>query len=126
MNVLIDSNILIYFINGQLSAHAKQCFEDAILNNATYSSITRIEVIGWSGHTLESRQRTLAILDLMQEITLTEEVILKTIQLREQYRIKLPDAIIAASAFCHDLQLMTHNSKDFKDMDIQLFDPFEE
>ncbi|MEL7532264.1 MAG: type II toxin-antitoxin system VapC family toxin, partial [Bacteroidota bacterium] len=47
-------------------------------------------------------------------LPLTEDIVQKTIMLRKQYRIKLPDAIIAATALHYDLQLITRNFDDFK------------
>jgi predicted nucleic acid-binding protein len=44
---------------------------------------------------------------------LTEEVIDKTIQIRRLKRMKLPDAIIAATALVHGLILLSKNTKDF-------------
>jgi len=38
----------------------------------------------------------------------------ETIRLRKALRIKLPDAIIAATALVHDQVLITGNSKDFR------------
>ena len=37
----------------------------------------------------------------------------KTVEFRKTYAIKLPDAIIAASAFTNDLTLISRNAKDF-------------
>lgn len=44
---------------------------------------------------------------------LTDDVIDKTIELRKKHKIKLPDAIIAATAICNNLTIITHNIKDF-------------
>ncbi|MFT4242659.1 MAG: type II toxin-antitoxin system VapC family toxin [Acidovorax sp.] len=125
MSVLVDSNILIYYINGQLPPAARACFENAVVAGASYSSITRIEVMGWAGHTPASRQLTQNLLSHMQEIPLAEAVIVQTIQLREQHRIKLPDAIIAASALAHGRVLMTRNGGDFAACGVQLLDPWD-
>ena len=46
-------------------------------------------------------------------IKLEAEIINKTIELRRKYKIKLPDAIIAATAIVYNLTLLTHNYKDF-------------
>lgn len=40
--------------------------------------------------------------------------ILKTIFLRQQFKIKIPDAIIASTALVYNLSLVSHNNKDFK------------
>jgi predicted nucleic acid-binding protein len=34
--------------------------------------------------------------------------------LRQQFKIKTPDAIIASTALVYDLSLLSHNNKDFK------------
>ena len=44
---------------------------------------------------------------------LTEDIIIRTISLRRSRRIKIPDAIIAATALEYDLTLITHNTSDF-------------
>jgi predicted nucleic acid-binding protein len=43
-------------------------------------------------------------------------IIKQTIVLRKTYRIKLPDAIIAATALVYNLTLITHNVKDFENI----------
>jgi len=45
---------------------------------------------------------------------LEENIILETIRIRQDYRIKIPDAIIAATCLVNNYQLITNNSKDFK------------
>jgi predicted nucleic acid-binding protein len=54
-----------------------------------------------------------------------EEIISKTIELRQQYKTQLPDAIIAASALVNGLILITRNSKDFEQItDLQVINPY--
>ena len=45
---------------------------------------------------------------------LEENITLKTIELRQHYRIKTPDAIIAATALVNDFILISGNIFDFK------------
>ncbi|MGN6248483.1 MAG: type II toxin-antitoxin system VapC family toxin, partial [Ginsengibacter sp.] len=47
---------------------------------------------------------------------LTEDIIQRTISLRKSKKIKLPDAVIAATALENNLQLLTLNVKDFKNI----------
>ncbi|WP_372587944.1 PIN domain-containing protein [Thiothrix lacustris] len=42
------------------------------------------------------------------------EIAEKTIALRQQYKTKTPDAIIAANALVHGLSVATNNTYDFK------------
>lgn len=58
-------------------------------------------------------------------IELDKNIKLKTADIRRNYRIKLPDAIIAATAFVYDLSLITHNFKDFEIRNgLKIIDPY--
>jgi hypothetical protein len=72
-----------------------------------YSFVTRIELLGFPGITsqeIDGIERTLA---QMQYTALTKEIEDCTIALRRNYRLKTPDAIIAATAKCLTLELLT-------------------
>jgi predicted nucleic acid-binding protein len=56
----------------------------------------------------------LRLFDKLTILPLSEEIVNRTIQLRKQKKIKLGDAIIAATALVHNLQLVTRNIRDFK------------
>jgi predicted nucleic acid-binding protein len=45
--VVIDTNILIYYLNQQLPESVKAVVDKSILSGCTISIITRIEVLGW-------------------------------------------------------------------------------
>ena len=48
-----------------------------------------------------------------------------TAELRKKHRIKLPDAIIAATAIAYSLTLVTRNTDDFRNIpDLNIIDPF--
>jgi predicted nucleic acid-binding protein len=63
----------------------------------------------------------------MDDITildLTEKVVDMTISIRRNYKIKLPDAIIVASALVYDLILIIRNTSDFKNIvELNMIDP---
>ena len=54
-----------------------------------------------------------------------QEIAENAIDIRKQYRIKLPDAIIAATANTDDLCLVTRNIEDFKNIAVKILNPFD-
>lgn len=55
-------------------------------------------------------------LNLANRLELTEDVVQQTIMLRKIVKIKLPDAIIAATAMVYNLVLISRNPKDFENI----------
>ena len=47
-------------------------------------------------------------------LPISQEVTLKTIELRKDYKIKLPDALIAATTLVFNFTLVSRNVSDFK------------
>lgn len=123
---VIDTNILIYHLNDGLKNNVEYFFRQALESNSYISVITRIEILGWAKHTDESLHKTKALLNILNEQSLTEEVIKLCIKIRQTVSIKMPDAIIAATALHLKLPLMTRNIDDFQKIsNLQLFNPFE-
>lgn len=56
---------------------------------------------------------------------LTDEVVQRVIDIWERKRIKLPDAIIAATAMEYSAVLVTRNTKDFTSLGLKTFNPFD-
>ena len=55
-----------------------------------------------------------------------KELIDITIKIRQNYKIKLPDAIIAATAIIHNLTLISRNSKDFNGIEgLEFINPYD-
>ena len=65
-----------------------------------------------------------SLCDTCEVFNLTKQIIDKTIEIRKQAKIKLPDAIIAASTLVNNAILVTANVKDFKMIDgISIINP---
>ena len=58
-------------------------------------------------------------------VPLTDEIVDTVIDLRRQYRTRLPDCIIADTALERQATLVTRNVRDFEAMPITVYDPFE-
>jgi predicted nucleic acid-binding protein len=90
------------------------------------SVITKIELLGWYNVapsdllTLQNFTAKATVLSLQPDI------VTQTIRLRQQHRMKTPDAIIAATAMIHSLILVTRNVSDFRQIPgIRLINPFD-
>lgn len=108
---LIDTNAASDYLGGRLPVGGLQ-FMDTIVNDAPIISIiNRIELLGHNRAEIEKFKILVAASIVIE---LTESVILKIIAVRKSRRIKIPDAIIAATALVYDLTLITHNLSDFE------------
>ncbi len=46
-------------------------------------------------------------------LKIDDEIIKQTIRIRKKYKLKMPDAIIAATAITNDFTLISDNDKDY-------------
>ena len=111
---LIDTNVLIDYINDNATPAFAANVEQALAARSVVSVITTMELLGWRGHSEQSRRDGENLLRGMGELGLARPVVDEVIKLRSLLAIKLPDAIIAASALVEGLPLMTGNTGDFK------------
>ena len=122
--MVCDSNILIYAGEpGDLL-----CLPYVEHAEAMIASVTRIEVLGFPRFGLLSaaqRARLEALVTSTIELPLDEEVIRQAIPLRQQKKMSLADAIIAATALEYGVPLVTRNVDDFKHIPgLQIINPF--
>jgi len=113
MYYLLDTNFVINYFKGFFKADAGK-FTDSVINNTTFISvITRMELLSWKSLNPKDEEVIKEFISDSTVFSLEESIINRTILLRKAFAIKLPDAIIAATALVHDMQLITHNLKDF-------------
>lgn len=116
--MLLDTNVLIYHLRQALTLQLTQQLGDALkAQQAFISVITRIEMLAWKGHSEQSLRQTTDLIEQLPEYGLSEPVIAQAIHIRKAFALKLPDAVIAATAMTHGLQLVTANEIDFKRVD---------
>lgn len=124
MSFLVDTNILIYHVAGIAEARS---FLAKLIADDTFnvSLITKIEFLGWHAQTREGIEKCRGLIELSHVLPITEEVADKAIALRGIRNIKLPDAVIAATAMVNNLGLVTRNKDDFKGiLGLEVADPW--
>ena len=107
VKALFDTNILIDLLHNRAQAHA----ELARFDDRAISMITWMEVLVGAADGMEIGTR--AFLAGFELIGLDEAIAERAVDLRRRRRMKLPDAIIWASAQTEGRLLVTRNTKDF-------------
>jgi len=107
MRALFDSNILIDFLNGVEAAKR----ELALYESRAISVITWMEVLAGAPEAADAETRS--FLEQFDRVGIDTKIALRAVELRRTKRIKLPDAVILASAQIHGLLLVTRNTHDF-------------
>ena len=110
---LLDTNIVIDFLGNKLPAKKKKHLSSIVDSEINLSVINKIELLGFS----KVDQEIINFVGFSTIFPLDELIVDKTIEIRSLYYIKLPDAIIAATALYHNLILVTRNTKDFRKVD---------
>jgi predicted nucleic acid-binding protein len=83
-----------------------------------------MEFLGYKRHTVETFEKAKNFIEFAYVIDLDEEIVDTVISLRRSENIKLPDAIIAATAKTNKWTLVTRNERDFKNVDLDIYNPF--
>jgi len=107
---LIDTNVILDFMGGKLPTKSEDFLSKIIDEQINISVINKIELLGFSN----AEQVLIDLVNFAAVYHINDEIIDKTIELRKKYKIKIPDAIIAATAVVNDLALISHNFKDFQ------------
>jgi len=90
------------------------------------SVINQIEALGFNFENQEEAQKCLQFVNASTVYALNDQVVNQTIALRKQLKIKLPDAIVAATALTQGLAVLTRNAADFQKIPgLTVVNPFE-
>jgi predicted nucleic acid-binding protein len=123
---LWDTNTAIYYLQQQFPPGA-EAFIDKIIakERPVISAITEIELLCWRAATEKDTATIQSFINDSLVIELEQPVKQKTAELRKTTKLKLPDAIIAATAIVHDLTLLSRNIADFTGTDfLQVVNPW--
>jgi predicted nucleic acid-binding protein len=107
VKALFDTDILTDYLNG-IDAARKE------LGRYEYKAISIISLMEvLVGATPDNDVTLRAWLNTFEVIALDVSVANRAVEIRRQHRIKLPDAIVWASAQVNSLLLVSRNTKDF-------------
>lgn len=124
-NLLFDTNIFIYHLNAE--PHVEKLFSKDSLsaNNIYYSIITEIELLSFPKLNEEESKVIKGLLEKFSQISLTEEIKEKTIEIKRNFKIGIADAVIAATAITLNASLVTRDETGFnKIKELTFINPF--
>jgi predicted nucleic acid-binding protein len=119
LTLLLDSNIIIDALNGIEDA-VREVLSDP---EAVVSVVAWVEVLAGYRDGADAAAREL--LKTLTVADLSPAVLEETLSIRRATRLKLPDAIILATARVHGLTLSTRNTRDFDRNDPSVRIPYE-
>jgi predicted nucleic acid-binding protein len=108
MNALFDTNILIDYLAGSEAAKT----EIGRYRRRLVSIVTWMEVLA-GARTREEEDIIELFLRDFRVVDLTRQVAREAVEIRRRERLRLPDAIIAATARTESALLVTRNVRDF-------------
>lgn len=119
VKAVFDTNIIIDYLNGVEKAK----------ETLSRFEVKSISIITWMevmiGSNDENKLQTENFLNSFETVEINSKIATKSVEIRKNYKIKLPDAIIWASAIVTDAVLVTRNTKDFSDSEIGIFIPYQ-
>ncbi len=116
--MILDSNIIIYAHQPQYFNLFKFLKENE--EKLCVSAISQLEVLGY--HQLKKVERYYyeQFFDNIRILQINDAVIVKAIELKQQRRMTIGDAIIAATGIVNELPILTNNTKDFYKIDVEI------
>jgi len=127
MSYLFDTNTVIYFLGKiALSDNALKQIDTFCSQGQHLSIITKLELLGYHFESEKNEESTKNFVSSSKIYQISPEIETETIILRKTTKMKLPDAIIAATAIVNNFALISANTKDFRSIDrLKLLNPFD-
>lgn len=119
---LLDTNAILDYMGNKLPIKAKNNLAQIIDEEINISVINKIELLGFS----KVEKDLLDFVSFCKIYPLDNYIVEKTIEVRRYCKIKLPDAIIAATCLYYGFVLVTNNIIDFKNIaGLEMISPYE-
>jgi hypothetical protein len=103
--ILLDTNIVLYILGGKIN------FDNIPEGIYLISVITEIELLSYPSLNEDERKKINKFLSKIDIVELNNKIKNKTIEYRKKLNLKIPDAIICATAFIEKAILITNDKK---------------
>ena len=116
--ILLDTNIILYLIANRIDIN------DLPEGEFLISFVTELELLSYSAISKTDEDKIKKILKEIPIINIDQNIKNKAIEFRKKYRLKLPDAIIAATTFELNAILITNDEtiRIVKEVDVKSVD----
>ena len=122
---LLDSNAIIGYLAGKIPPSGMEAVSEIVAKRPNISVISQIEILRFND-TPENEAVLEEFINMSKIHPLSNSIVEHTIKICKQIKIKLPDAIIAATAIIGNYTLVTRNTDDFiKISDLVLLNPWD-
>jgi predicted nucleic acid-binding protein len=119
---LMNSNVVIDFCNGRMPENGR-VFLMAV--NPKISIVTNFELFATKNISKEEYELLEKFVAFSIIHSVNKDLVNTTIHIRQTYKVKLPNDIIAASALVHNLTLISRNSKYFSGIEgLEFINPY--
>jgi len=119
---ILDTNVILDFMGKNFPENVQNTIAEIIDEEINISLITKIELLGFSS----VEQNLEDFVSCANVLTLNDEIVNKTIELRRKHKKKLPDIIVASTAIVCNLTLATRNIADFKNIEnLSVWNPWD-
>jgi predicted nucleic acid-binding protein len=110
---LIDTSAVIKYLENLFPPEAISFMDFVVDKDCKVSFITKIELLVWDTPVPSDIKIREEFLEGSKIYYINEDIINLAIKIRKATKIKLPDAIIAATAIANNLILLSENDNDF-------------
>lgn len=101
---VLDTNVILYLLGGRLA-------EPLPAGPYAISVISELELLAYPGLVPSEEQRVRAFLAEIAVTELTQAIKSHAVELRKRYSLKLPDAMVAATALALEATLLTNDQR---------------
>jgi len=111
---LIDTSAVIKYLNETFTASGLSLIDKIVDVDSVISFIVEIELQSWNPPDPNDLKKYQLFVSASTVIGVNKFIIDETINIRKNFKLKLPDALIAATAITNNMTLISDNHKDFK------------